>query len=71
LLFPALVVLSTLSEDPVKDNGIRESYDEQEGGADGRPDNSANFSNATDLVSDIGADSDGDVYNYYDSAMAE
>jgi hypothetical protein len=36
-----------------------------------RTNNSANLSNATDLVSDIGADSNGDIYNYYDSAMAE
>jgi len=36
-----------------------------------RTNNSANLSNATDLVSDIGADSDGDIDNYYDSAMAE
>jgi len=45
----------------MEDNGIRKPNDEQEGGADRRPNNSTNSANATDLVRDVGADSDGNI----------
>jgi len=71
LLFPPFLVLTALSEDPVKNDGICKTDDEQEERADRGPDYSTELSNAINLVNHVTADGNGDVYDYHDGAMPE